>query len=165
MFAVARLFAFSALALIGAGASAHADTCRDDLQSASLGMIDRGGPAKAETLSSREALSLISQGGALTFQRVIEDFWRIKVKRSVDPFELDVRYWIAGGSDRSGYAVAREHDTQKFPVRLIASAPRVLCEDNRHRIISGGFTVQGRASGIGVAGLYEIEIDVDVFER
>lgn len=165
MLAVARILVVGTLALIGARGSAYAESCRDHLQSARLGMIDMGGPAQAETLSSREALRLISHGGTLTFQRVIEDFWRIKVKRSVDPFDLDVRYWIEGGSDRAGHAVARDHDTQKFPIRLIASAPRILCEDNRHRIISGGFTAQGRASGIGVAGLYEVEIDVDVFER
>lgn len=165
MSARAVLFVMGTLVPVGAGGVAHAGSCRDDLRMERPGMIDMGGPAEAETLSSREAMSLISQGGTLTFQRVVDDFWRIKVARSVGPFDLEVRYWVAGGSDRAGFAVSRDEDTQRFPVRLIASAPRVLCEDSRYRIISGGFTAQGRASGIGLAGFYDVDIDVDVSER
>lgn len=165
MTAFARTLLIGALAFLNAGGVAYANSCRDDLRSERPGMIDMGGPAEAETLSSREALSLISYGGSLTFQRVIDDFWRIKVRRSVNPTDLDVRYWIAGGSDRSGFAVAAGEETQRFPIRLIASAPIILCEDTNHRIISGGFTAQGRASNLGLAGLYEVEIDVDVSER
>ena len=128
-------------------------------------MIDMGSTVRADTLSSREAISLLSQGGGLSFQRVVSDFWRIKVRRSIEPFDLDVRYQIEGGGDLTGYAVHRDNDNQSFAVRLIPDQPHVLCEDSSHRIISGGFTALARASGIGMAGLYALEIDVDVSER
>jgi len=153
------------LAVLSAGGSALAESCRDDLISARTGMIDMRRSFKAETLSSREALAAINQSSGLNFQRVVEDFWRIKVRRSTEPSELDVSYRILGGSDRSGEAVHSEKDTQKFPVRLIPAQPRIICEDSRYRIISGGFTVLARASGIGLAGLYSLEIDVDVQKR
>jgi len=160
-----RSFLFGSLALFGAGGTAYADNCQEDLRLERLGMVNMTGPARAKTLTSREALTLIERGGALTFQRVIDDFWGVKVNRSVGPNDLDVRYQITDGTDRSGFAISTDLDNQKFPVRLIQNTPRILCENTRYRIISGGFTAQGSASGIGLAGLYEIEINVDVSER
>ncbi len=154
-----------ALALMSASVPAHADTCRDELVSARLGMIEGNSVVRTEAVSSREALSLAAQGGGLNFQRTVEDFWRIKVRRSVDPRDLEVRYRITGGGDRSGPAVHQDADNQTFPVRLIPTQPRILCEDLSYRIIFGGFTALARASGIGYAGLYALEIDVDVQPR
>ena len=159
------LFLVGLLALASVSTPAHADTCRDDLVSEGLGMINQGGTVQTEPVSSREALSLAEQGGGLNFQRTVEEFWRIKVKRSVDPSDLEVRYRIAGGDDRSGLATHRDSETQNFPVRLIPSQPRILCEDSTYRIIYGGFTALARASGIGLSGFYTLEIDVDVQPR
>lgn len=159
------LFIVGSLALMSVSEPAHADACRDDLVSASLGMIEGESIVRTEAVSSREALSLADQTGGLNFQRTVEEFWRIKVKRSIDPGDLEVRYQIAGGGDRSGSAVHQDSDNQKFPVRIIPSQPRILCEDLSHRIIYGGFTAVVRASGIGLAGLYALEIDVDVQPR
>jgi len=104
-------------------------------------MIDGGSTVQTEPVSSREALALAGQGGGLNFQRTVEDFWRIKVRRSVDPNDLEVRYRIAGGDDRSGSAVHEDSDSQKFSVRLIPSQPRVMCEDSSYRIINGESTL------------------------
>jgi len=160
-----RSLFIGSLALLGAGGSALANSCSEDLQLERLGMISMEGVATAEPLTSREAISLISQGGSLTFQRRIDDFWRIKVKRFISPSDLDVRYQIAGGSDRAGFAVSTDLDNQRFPIRIIPIPPKVLCENNLYRIISGGFTAQARASRIGLDGFYEVEIRVDVSER
>lgn len=160
-----RSLILGCLALSGAGGSAFADSCQDDLRLERPGTIKMTSAARAKTLTSREALSLVGSGGTLSFQRIIDDFWRIKVKRSVDPDDLEIRYQIAGGSDRSGFAVSSITDTQRFPIRIVQNKPSIMCEDNQYRIISGGFTAQGRASGIGLAGLYEVEINVDVSER
>ncbi len=160
-----RSFALGSLALFCAESSALADGCQDDLRLERPGMIKMNGPARAGTLTSREALSLIGKGGTLSFQRTIDDFWRIKVERSVNPDDLEIRYQISGGSDRRGFAVSQVTGNQKFPIRLIQNKPEILCEDNRYRIVSGGFTAQGRASNIGLAGLYEVEINVDVSKR
>jgi len=162
---MSRPIFLGALALYVSAEPAFADTCRDDLVTARVGMIEMGGIARVDPVSSREAVSLINQGGGLNFQRVVQEFWRIKVKKAVDPAELEVRYRLEGGDDRSGRAVHRNNDSQNFPVRLIPSQPRILCENFSHRIISGGFTALARASGIGLAGLYSLEIDVDVQER
>lgn len=159
------LLIVGSFAFFSASLPAHADTCRDDLVSAGLGMIDGGSVVRTEAVSSREALSLAEQTGGLNFQRTVDEFWRIKVKRSVDPGDLEVRYQIIGGSDRSGSAVHQDSDNQKFPVRIVPSQPRILCEDLSHRIIYGGFTAVARASGIGLAGFYALEIDVDVQPR
>lgn len=161
----APLFCAIPLVVLAASGSAHADTCRDDLVSAQIGMIERGGSVQTEPVSSREALTLAEQGGGLNFQRTVDEFWRVKVKRSVDPGDLDVRYRIKDGDDRTGSAVHEDTETQKFPVRLIPSQPRVMCENLTHRIIYGGFTALARASSIGLAGLYTLEIDVDVQPR
>jgi len=160
-----RSLIVGALILMSTSRPAYADTCRDELVSASLGMIDGDSVVRTDPVSSREALSITGQGGDLNFQRSVEDFWRIKVRRSVDPSDLEVRYQITGGDDRSGPAVHQDTDSQNFPVRLIPSKPRVLCEDTSYRIIFGGFTALARASGIGLAGLYTLEIDVDVQQR
>lgn len=162
---ILRSLILSSLALACAGGSALANSCQDDLRLERPGMIKMNGAAKAGTLTSREALSLIGTGATLSFQRIIDDFWRIKVERSVDPGDLDIRYQISGGSDRSGFAVSQLTGNQKFPFRLIQNKPEILCEDNQYRIISGGFTAQGRASNIGLAGLYDVEITVDVSKR
>ena len=159
------LFIAGSLALMGASTPAHADACRDDLVSARLGMIAGDRIVQTEAVSSREALSLADQTGGLNFQRTVDEFWRIKVERSVDPSDLEVRYQIAGGGDRSGSAVHVDSDNQSFPVRIIPSQPRILCEDLSHRIIYGGFTAVARATGIGLAGFYALEIDVDVQQR
>lgn len=162
---VSRPLLVGALTLCVSWQPASADTCRDDLVTARVGMIEMGGTVRVDPIASREAVSLIDQGGGLNFQRTVDEFWRIKVKKSVDPSELDVRYRLEGGDDRSGSAIHRDNDSQNFPIRLIPSQPRILCENFSHRIISGGFTAMARASGIGLAGLYSLEIDVDVQER
>lgn len=128
-------------------------------------MIAQGGTIRAEAVSSREALASIDSAGGLSFSRRVEDFWRIKVDRTVAPSDLVVRYQVTGGDERSGTAVHRSENSQSFPVRLVPMPPRILCENSRWRVISGGFTAQARASGIGLAGLYALEIEVDVQER
>jgi hypothetical protein len=161
----APLFSLCTLALLSVGGSAFADSCRENLLDERVGMIDMGSTVRAETLSSREAINLLDQASGLSFQRVVPDFWRVKVRRSIDPLDLEVRYQVQGGGDRTGFAVHRDKDNQSFAVRLIPDQPRILCEDSAYRIISGGFTALARASGIGMAGLYALEIDVDVSER
>lgn len=149
--------------------AAEARDCRTDLASAPEGMIEMRSPARVRAVSSREALGLLGQHGersqTLNFRRDVEDFWRRKVKRSVEPNALAVRYSIAGLSGQTGFAEHRDNGAQRFPVRVIPKPPRVLCEDREYRIVSGGFTLDARAGGIGLAGLYALEIDVDVTER
>lgn len=160
-----RIGMIGLLALCSAGSPAIADNCRDNLMTERLGMIVMPHAERAETLSSREALRILSQSGGLNFRREVEDFWRIKVPRSVDPSELEIHYRIEGGDDRNGRARHKDEESQNFPVRLIPNQPRILCEDRTYRIISGGFTALARASGIGLSGLYTLEIDVDVRAR
>lgn len=145
--------------------SALAASCFEDLVAARPGMIESDGPARAAKITSREALAMIEAGGSLTFTREVRDFWRFKVRRGVDPEDLRVRYSVSGGGSRNGKAVNLKQDSQRFPVRVIADRPVVLCENDRYRIVSGGFTAIGRASKIGLAGVYALDIDVDVIER
>ena len=138
----------SALVLSG---PAFAGDCRDDLVSAREGMIEMRGTARTRTVSSREALDLLGQRGerasALQFQREVEDFWRRKVKQTVEPQDLIVRYRVDGVPGNAGYAEHSDTGAQRFPVRLIPKQPRVLCEDSEYRIVSGGFTLNARAAG------------------
>jgi len=148
---------------------ASARDCRDDLASAREGMIEMRGAVRTRTVSSREALDLLGERGeralSLEFQREVEDFWRRKVKRSVEPHDFVVRYRIDGVISNAGHAEHVDTKAQRFPVRLIPKPPRVLCEDSEYRIVSGGFFLNARATGIGLSGLYALNVEVDVEER
>ena len=152
--------AFPLLLALTAAAPAEAMSCRQALRSAPLGQVRIDAPVRLEAVSSQEALGKLEGGGVLEVRRRVDDFWWRKVRAEVAPSDLQVQLRRIQRQLQH-----TQEPAQRIEVRLEPTSTRVVCEDRHHRILGGGFTLVARAGAIGLAGLYALEVEVDVTER